>query len=236
MRHQRRFAVPLALALLCSLAGAASGFAQTEAPRGVFAVTLKAQLTKTWNYVGTEEEDDGCTKQSRVRGSRTVTLRSARPTLLTISLAGGRARYSSGVVRFLDGRISQSGTVTTVEGGAASCRRATKRTNCARPRRGLANAAVRFYRSRKDKLAFARTRDFAAVLSSACPPQAKAVRTERASLNLAGGEISEQALFNSRYPSQTGFGSTEETTDFEGDETGKVVVRVSWQLTFERVR
>lgn len=235
MRHQRRFAVPLALALLCSLAGAASSFAQTEAPRGVFAVTLKAQLTKTWNYVGTEE-DDGCTKQSRVRGSRTVTLRSARPTLLTISLAGGRARYSSGVVRFLSGRISQSGTVTTVEGGAAGCRRATKRTDCARPRRGLANAAVRFYRSRKDKLAFARTSDFAARLSSTCPPQAHAVRTERASLHLAAGEISEQALFNSRYPSQTGFGSTEETTDFEGDETGKVVVRVSWQLTFVQVR
>lgn len=235
MRHQQRFAVLLALVLLCSLAGAASSFAQSEAPRGVFAVTLKAQLTKTWNYVGTQE-DDGCTKQSRVRGSRTVTLRSARPTLLTISLAGGRARYSSGIVRFLDGRISQSGTVTTVEGGAVGCRRATKRTNCARPRRGLANAAVRFYRSRKDKLAFARTRDFAAPLSSSCPPQAQAVRTERASLHLAGGEISEQALFNSRYPSQTGYGSVEETTDFEGDETGKVVVRVSWQLTFEQVR
>jgi hypothetical protein len=233
MRHMRRFLLFLTVALLCALTAVASGLAQDRASRATFAVTLEAQLTKTWNYVATREAD-GCTTRTRVRGSRTVTLRSARPTLVTALFAGGRARYSSGIVRFLGGSVSQSGNVTTVEGGAAGCRRATRRTTCARPRRGLANAAVRFRRSRKDRISFARTRDFAAGLPTGCPPQAEAVRTERPSLHLAEGEISERGLFSTRYPAQTGFGSVEETTDFEGDETGRVVVRVSWRLTFRR--
>jgi hypothetical protein len=235
MRHLRRFVVPLALALPCSLAGTTSVFAQSEASQAVFAVTLQAQLRKTWNYVSTREED-GCTSQTRVRGSRTVTLRSARPTLVTVSFAGGRARYSSGVVRFLGGTAGQSGAVTVVGGGAAGCRRATRRTSCARPRRAVANAAARFFRSRKNRIAFARTRDFTAGLPAACPPQAVAVRAERPSLHLAEGEISERGLFDARYSAQTGFGSVEETTDFEGDANGKVVVRVNWHLTFTRVR
>jgi hypothetical protein len=198
----------------------------------VFAVTLKAQLTKTWNYVDTREVDD-CLVQSRVSGSRTVTLRSSRPTPVTVAYANGRARYSPGVVRFLGGRATQSGSVTTVESGPPGCSRTTKRTNCARPRRALANASVRFHRGGKDKIAFARTRDFAAGLSPGCPPQAQAVRAEAPSLHLAVGELSERELFSR--PTQTGFASVEETTDFEGIASGKVVVKVSWQLTFRRI-
>jgi hypothetical protein len=201
---------------------------------GVFVVTLKAQLTKTWNYAATQEEGE-CATETRVRGSRTVTLQSARPTLTTVTLANGRARYSPGVVRFLSGRVTQSGSVTTVERGGRACRRSTRRSTCARPRRALANEAVRFSRRGKDRISFARTRDFAAGLSPSCPQQAQPVRAERASLHLAEGEISERGLFSTRYPAQTGFGSVEETTDFEGDANGKVVVRVNWQLTFKRV-
>jgi hypothetical protein len=235
IRNTRRFAALLALALACSLAGAASGFARTEASRGVFAVTLQAQLVKTWNYVATRETND-CFVQSRVNGSRTVTLRSKRPTIVTVSYAKGRARYWSGVIRSLGGRAVQSGSVTTVEGGAPGCARSTKRTKCARPRRTLANATVRFFRGGRDRIAFARTRDFAAGLSPDCPPQAQEVRAEGASMHLAVGELSERGLFNTRRPAQTGFASVEETTDFEGDATGKVVVKVNWQLTFRRIR
>lgn len=195
-------------------------------------MTLNAQLTKTWNYVSTREVE-GCLTQSRVNGSRTVTLRSSRPTRVTVSYSGGRARYSPGTVRFLGGRASQSGAVTTVESGVPGCPRSTKRTACARPRRALANVAVRFLRGGKDKIAFARTRDLAAGLSPGCPPQAQEVRAEGASLHLAVGEISERELFSR--PTQTGFASVEETTDFEGIADGKVVVKVNWQLTFRRI-
>ena len=34
--------------------------------------------------------------------------------------------------------------------------------------------------------------------------------------------------------SQTAFASAELTTDLEGDETGRVVERISWSLTFNR--
>ena len=193
---------------------------------------MKAQLTKTWNYVSTREVE-ACLVQSRVTGSRTVTLRSSRPTRVTVSYANGRARYWSGVIRFLGGRAAQNGSVTTVESGPPGCRGKTKRTNCKRPRRTLANAAVRFFRGRKDRIAFARTRDFAAGLSPGCPPQAQEVRAEGASLHLAVGEISERELFSR--PTQTGFASVEETTDFEGIADGKVVVKVNWQLTFRRI-
>jgi hypothetical protein len=231
----RRFVALLALALACSLAGAASGFARDEPSRGVFAVTLRAQLSKTWNYVATRETDD-CFVQSRVSGGQTVTLRSSRPTLVTVSYAKGRARYWSGLVRFLRGRAAQSGSLTTVEGGPPGCNRSTKRTKCARPRRVLANARVRFLRGGKNRIAFARTPDFAAGLSPDCPPQVPAVRTEVPSLHLAVGALSERELFNARRAAQTGFASVEETTDFEGDSTGKVVVKVNWQLTFKRIR
>jgi hypothetical protein len=234
MRHRRRLLAFLALVFVCALAGATSGFAQNEASQGVFAVTLQAQLTKTWNHVTTREEGD-CATETHVRGSRSVILRSARPTPTTVTFENGRARYSPGLVRFLSGSAAQTGAVTTVERGGAACRHSTRRSSCARPRRALANEVARFFRRGKDRLAFARTRDFTAGLSPACPPQAQAVRAEGVSLHLAGGEISERGLFNRRYPAQTGFGSIEETTDFEGDANGKVVVRVSWRLTFKRV-
>jgi hypothetical protein len=234
MRHRRRFLALLAFVFVCPLAGAGSGFAHNEASQGVFAVTLKPDQTKTWSYVATQEEGE-CATETRVRGSRTVTLQSAIPTLTTVTFANGRARYSPGVVRFLSGRAIQSGTVTTVGRGGTGCRRSARRSTCARPRRVLSNEIVRFSRRGKDKISFARTRDFTAGLSPSCPPQAQPVRAERASLHLAEGEISERGLFNTRYPAQTGFGSVEETTDFEGDANGKVVVRVNWQLTFKRI-
>jgi hypothetical protein len=232
VRLKQRFGGLLAVTVACSLAVAASGFAQAEPQRAVFAVTLTAKLAKTWNYVSSREVND-CLVQQRVSGSRAVTLRSARPTRVTVSYANGRARYASPVVRVLAGRASQSGTVTTIEGGPPGCSPRTRRTTCPRSRRAFANGSVRFLRGGKDKVAFARTRDFAAGLSPGCPPQAQQVRSEAASLHLAVGEISERELFGRR--TQTGFASVEETTDFEGVATGKVVVKVNWQMTFRRL-
>jgi hypothetical protein len=48
----------------------------------------------------------------------------------------------------------------------------------------------------------------------------------------AEGEIAEVDLAGAR--SQTAFASAELITDLEGAETGRVVERVSWSLTFTR--
>jgi hypothetical protein len=48
----------------------------------------------------------------------------------------------------------------------------------------------------------------------------------------AAGQISEAALAGGA--AQTAFASAAATTDLEGAETGRVVERVSWTMTFAR--
>ena len=55
-------------------------------------------------------------------------------------------------------------------------------------------------------------------------------------LREAQGELSEATLMNPRYPSQTALATAETETTLDGAETGRVVERVSWQLTFTRKR
>jgi hypothetical protein len=62
------------------------------------------------------------------------------------------------------------------------------------------------------------------------------VRAIRPSLQDAQGEISEATFADARFPAQTATGTAEITTDLEGTETGRVVERVSWSLTFTRKR
>jgi hypothetical protein len=227
--------VLLTLAAVVVLAGLVAASSSAQPTRVVFRVTLKAQLTKTWNYVSVLEEGE-CVTTTRVTGSRSVTLSSRRPTLVTVTFPNRRVRFSPSIVRSLSGTASQSGAVTTTEGGGSGCRRSSRHVDCARARRAFADQAARFFRSARNEISFARTRDFAAGLPTSCPPQAEPVRAERPGLQLAEGEFSERALRNVRIPSQAALGSVEETTDFQGPEDGKVVVRVSWELTFARGR
>jgi hypothetical protein len=62
------------------------------------------------------------------------------------------------------------------------------------------------------------------------------VRTFKPGLHEAQGELSEAALMDARYPSQTALGTAETETTVEGAEEGRVVERVSWELTFTRKR
>jgi hypothetical protein len=54
-------------------------------------------------------------------------------------------------------------------------------------------AAVRFFRSRRNEISFARTQEFA-TFPATCPPQTASVKDERPSLDLAEGEILEADL------------------------------------------
>jgi hypothetical protein len=232
-----RYGVLVALVSLCVFSGVAVAATRGESAGTTFRVTLKATLTKDWNYV-LEGEKNGCPSRTHVQGRRVVTLRSTRPTFVAVTFVGRRARYSPAVVRFIGGTAAQTGAVRTEEGQPPSCVLRSVRQDCLRPRRLLAGQAVRFFRSRKNEISFARTRDFAATFPTACPPQTAPVRAERPDLNMAEGEILESAFRDTRIRSQTASARAVETTDFEGDGDGdgKVVVRVSWELTFARVR
>jgi hypothetical protein len=56
------------------------------------------------------------------------------------------------------------------------------------------------------------------------------MRAVRPALRDAGGRIAEAAL--ARGVGQTAFASSVVTTDLEGAETGQIVERVHWSLTF----
>jgi hypothetical protein len=62
------------------------------------------------------------------------------------------------------------------------------------------------------------------------------VRSIQSGLEAADGEISEEALADSRVRTQTATGSASVETDLGDEETGRVAERVSWKLTFTRKR
>ena len=221
----------ITFACASALACAQAVDAGSQASSARFNVTLTGQVTKSWDYVTTRVEGE-CTVATHVLGSRFVTLRSSRPTIVTATSSAGRVRFSPAVVRFVTARATQGGSVTTTERGPG-CGRRTHST-CLKPRRTLANQTLAFFRSRRNEISFRRTRDFASGLPTNCPPEAAEVRVERPGLHQAQGELSEQDLFNRGVRFQTATGSSQETSALSGNPDGKVIARASWSLTFRR--
>ena len=226
-----RIGVLITFACASALACAQAVEAGPEAASARFNVTLSGQFTKNWDYVTTRVEGE-CTVTTHVVGSRVVTLRSSRPTIVTATSSAGRTRYSPAVVRFVTVRATQGGSVTTTERGLGCGRRV--HVDCVKLRRTLANQTLAFFRSRRNEVSFRRTRDFGSGFPTSCPLEALEVRVERPGLHDAEGELSEQDLFRQGIRFQTASGSSVETTDLEGDPDGKVLARVSWSLTFRR--
>ena len=217
-----------ALACTCALLSATTVDARAEA-RATFRVTLTAKLTKSWNYVLTRDVGE-CTTVTYVLGTRTITLRSLRPTSVTATGSPGRARFVPAVVGAIRSQATQSGSVTVTRPGCGG----PSRDDCAVGRRTLSNQAVQFYRTRPGELSFRRTRDFGAGLSTTCPSQHPLVLVEQPALREAEGDINERQLFDADIRSQMVTGSFEEETDLEGNPDGKVVERVTWTLRFVR--
>jgi hypothetical protein len=213
--------------LLACLLGA--GSARSGPSGNVFRVTLKASVTKEWNTI-VESTRDGCPVTQRSIGKRTVNLRSVRPTLVRVTVRAGRASYSPSIVRAVRAVATQTGTrvVRTLE----PCTVKTVRSACPKMRRVLPRVGFPFYPSRRNEISFLR-----AGLPrprTACPPESATVRAIRPGLQDAEGEISEAALANPRVPGQTVYGSSQVTTELREDETGRVVERVGWELSFDR--
>ena len=231
MGTRGRIGILITLACASAFACAQAVEAGSDASPARFNVTLTAQVTKSWDYVTTRLEGE-CTITAHVVGNRVVTLRSARPTIVSATSAAGRIRFSPAVVRSLTARATQGGSVTTTPRGVGCGRRT--HTKCAKSRRTLSNQTLAFFRSRRNEISFRRARDFGSGLPTNCPPQASAVRVERPGLHQAQGELSEQDLFNRGIRFQTATGSSEETSELSGNPDGKVIARVSWSLTFRR--
>lgn len=213
--------------LLAVLASAAEG---TTLPSPVsFNVTLKATVTKDWNVV-TQATEDGCGVSRRSIGKRTVTLKSSRPTTVVVTFGSGGVSFKPAAVRFVGLRVEETGETRTRT--KAPCPVATRRARCPRAGRTASGGMFRFFRSRRNELSF-----HPATLPRAptsCPREPTAVREIRPGLHSAQAEVSEAALANARIPSQTAFGTAELTTDLEGAAVGRVVERISWELTFTR--
>ena len=221
-----------AAACACALIFTAAVDARSEA-RATFRVTLTAQITKNWNYVSTSQAGD-CTATTHVIGSRAVTLRSARPTLVTVTGTPGRLRFGTSMLRFVTARTTQDGSVTVTERGLGCVGRTN--TDCTRQTRTLTGQTLRFFRSRPNEISFRRHRDFGSGMSRTCPPEDPEVQVERPGLHEAQGEMSERQLFDREIRSETAIGSFREDTQIEGGPDGTVVERVGWTLRFARVR
>jgi hypothetical protein len=226
-----RISVLITFACASALACAEAVEAVPDASSARFNVTLTAQVTKSWDYVTTRQEGE-CTVTTHVKGSRVVTFRSARPTIVTATLGGGRIRFSPAVVRFVTARARQGGSVTTIERGIG-CTRNTQ-TDCVKQQRTRINQRIGFFRSRRNEISFRQTGVFASGFPTACPPEAPEVRVERPGIHEAEGDLSERDLFNRGIRYLTASASSVETTELEGDPDGKVIARVSWSLTFRR--
>jgi len=149
-----------------------------------------------------------------------------------VTFGAERVSYAPTVVRFVSGELARSGFRTT--GIGAPCVVQKTHAPCSSRRRALSGLSFRFFRSARDEISFrtARLPEFA----KRCPPESSQVLAIRPGLAEAQGELSEAALANPRIPSQTATARAEVTTDLENQETGRVVERVRWELTFTRKR
>jgi hypothetical protein len=215
--------------LLAILAGAAHGASQPK--RVAFSVTLSATVTKDWNTV-TESTVSGCPTSERSIGKRTVTLRSARPTTVLVTLGRGRVSYSPRIVKYVRAGLSQSGSTTTSI--QAPCKERMMVSRCTHQRRALGGARFGFFRSKRNEISFRSAR--LPESSMPCPRESSAVRAIRPGLQQAQGELSESALMDPRGPIQTATATAEIETDLDGQESGRVVEHVRWALTFSRKR
>ena len=212
------------LALGCVIAILAGAAHAAHPAQTAFDVTIRATITKDWN-AAVESTEDGCTVVRRSIGHRTVTLRSSRPTRIVVTVRSGKASFSPSAVRFVTAKVRQSGENTTRK---EPCGSGTVHQRCRPASRRAEGRSFRFFRSRPNTISFrpatlpgARTR---------CPNESAAVRAVGPALRDAGGRMAEAAL--GRGLGQTAFASSVVTTDLEGAETGQVVERVHWSLTF----
>ena len=216
------------VALACLLAAlGASARDIAPAKRTALRVTLQATVSKNWNTV-TDTTRGGCDVSIHSVGSRKVVLRSSRPTRVVVTSRGGGVSYSPAAVRFVKIEVKGSGNETTKF--KAPCKEHTVHDTCRQSHGAVGGSTFRFFRSKRNELAFRSTR--LPESSDSCPFQSAAVRAIRPGLHQAEAELSEAALTNPRIPAQTALANADAETDLDSEETGRITERVRWSLTF----
>jgi hypothetical protein len=200
-----------------------------------FLVTLHATVTKQWTYA-TSTKAAGCTSRVAGSGVRTISLRSSEASLITGSWPGGRARVSfSQPLRLLTGSITQAGTKTTQNTGAAPCSQETHQLQCARITRSFQNRSVRVISRHVHRLGFSRIKGLVpSDFFGSCPGEPSAVRAIAGGIELADSTYSERDLFDQATAAVTQQGSADVTNNFLNG-TGTVLERVRWTLIFRRL-
>ncbi|HEU5065149.1 MAG TPA: hypothetical protein VFT86_04610 [Gaiellaceae bacterium] len=214
-------------ALVCVIAILAGSADAARPTSATFTVTIQATVTKDWN-TAVESTEGGCTVVRRSIGHRTVTLRSLRPTTVVVRVRSGKASFSPSAVRFVTAKVTQSGENRARK--VQPCGSGTDRERCRPSTRRVSLGPLRFVRSRRNELTFRPTTLPRA--GTACPRESAPVRAIRPGLRDAAGQIAEVELAGGA--AQTAFASADATTDLEGAETGRVVERVRWSMTFAR--
>src|SRR4051794_23193113 len=188
--------------LFAALGASARG--GSEAKKAVLKVSIRATVTKSWNTVA-HTTVDGCGVSIHSIGVRKVVLRSKRPTKVVVTAGGGRASYAPPAVRFVSAEATGSGEQTTKF--EAPCQPRAEHVNCPRARKVTSGATFRFFRSKRNEIAFkaARLPD----VPGSCPRQSAAVFGIRPGLHQASGQLSEAALTNRRVPAQTALASAD---------------------------
>ena len=123
--------------VIAALAGAADA---ARPAQSVFDVTIRATITKDWN-AAVQSTEDGCTVVRRSIGHRTVTLRSSRPTRISVTLRSGKASFSPSAVRFVTAKVAQSGENSTRK---EPCGSGTVRERCRPVSRRVEGRSFRF--------------------------------------------------------------------------------------------
>ncbi len=231
----RRFGVLSVLSVLL-LAWGAAGAATPQ--RAAFRVTLTGTLTKDWTVTRTVAAE--CDEVTTNEGHWKLTLASRRPTrIVTIgpSAPGHPLRISPDVVRSIDGRASQTGSIR-VDTRGPRCVRSVRRSNCAGQARSFRGATVRLTTPARGTARFARLQGASAARSfrGTCPEEPADIRSIRTDLSLADAPLAAADTFDRNVPRFFISGNTTQETTIEGEYDGKVIERVRWTLTFTRLK
>jgi hypothetical protein len=231
-----RWVLGVATVLACALLFGWGAAAAATPERAAFKVTLTATLTKDWRVSRTVEGE--CVETTTSRGFWKLILRTRRPSglVFTRTHAGRPLRIDPGVVRAISGSAIQTGSIRRVS-QAPRCVPTEQVRTCPGRRRIVRDATVPLTSPRLGVARFARLRGVAGAYSfgGTCPGETADVRALRTGLRLADAPLSAADVFGRNVPRFFITGNTRQVTTIDGDDTGRVIERVNWKLTFTRI-
>jgi hypothetical protein len=222
--------VPLA-ACLAAVAPAVAD--RTSTAR--FLVSVRGTVTKQWTYSSTQTTA-GCRTRIDGSGKRTITLRSADVSVVTVTWGGGRSRARfSGTPRLLGGTIRQTGAKTTKRSGPATCEQETQQETCPPLARTFSGRPAQLVSGRLHKVGFRRTTGLVpAVFFGDCPGEPASVRSIGSGISLATGNLNEGDLFDHSVGGLTMQGAADARTTLL-NRSATVREHVRWTVTLRRV-